>query len=175
MSLLSDRRFKLLEIAEPKCISKERIHHNHILHEELSIKKLYARWVLRLLKSNKDYLIARPWRGVLDFSYRNVGEALQLQVFSAGLTEDFDKWADNFKETPFGLCLNPASFRLFGVIFHRLTNDKVDLALVNDFIIWALKYTRHSLKKRETENIRVAEVIEEKLRREFSNQRTSGV
>jgi len=49
--LLDDRRMKMREIAETIGISKERV--GYILHEELDMKKLYARWVPRLLTANQ--------------------------------------------------------------------------------------------------------------------------
>jgi len=45
--VLDDRRMKVCEIVETISISKERV--GYILHEELDIKKLCARWVPRLL------------------------------------------------------------------------------------------------------------------------------
>jgi transposase len=45
--VLDDRRMKVREIAETVGISKERV--GYILHEELDMKKLYARWVPRLV------------------------------------------------------------------------------------------------------------------------------
>lgn len=45
--VLSDRRLKLAEIAEASKISKERVH--KILHEDLDMRKLSAKWVPRLL------------------------------------------------------------------------------------------------------------------------------
>jgi DNA-binding Lrp family transcriptional regulator len=45
--LLDDRRMKVREIAETVGMSKERV--GYILHEEVDMKKLCARWVPRLL------------------------------------------------------------------------------------------------------------------------------
>jgi len=45
--VLDDRRMKVREIAETIGISKE--HVGYILHEELDVKKLWAKWVPRLL------------------------------------------------------------------------------------------------------------------------------
>ena len=45
--VLADRRVKMRELAETVEISINRVH--FILHHELYIKKLYARWVTRLL------------------------------------------------------------------------------------------------------------------------------
>lgn len=45
--VLTDRRLKLIQIAEATGISKERV--SHILHEELGMRKLCARWVPRLI------------------------------------------------------------------------------------------------------------------------------
>jgi hypothetical protein len=45
--LLEDRRMKVREISETTGISKEGV--GYILHEELDMKNLCARWVPRLL------------------------------------------------------------------------------------------------------------------------------
>ena len=49
--VLDDRRMKVREIAETIGISKERV--GYILHEELDMKKLCARWVPRLLTADQ--------------------------------------------------------------------------------------------------------------------------
>jgi len=49
--VLDDRRMKVREIAETIGISKERV--GYILHEELDMKKLCARWVPHLLTDQK--------------------------------------------------------------------------------------------------------------------------
>jgi len=49
--LLNDQRIKVRETAETIGISKERV--GYILHEELDMKKLCARWVLRLLTADQ--------------------------------------------------------------------------------------------------------------------------
>jgi histone-lysine N-methyltransferase SETMAR len=49
--VLDDRRIKVNEIAETTGISKE--HVEYILHEELDMKKLCARWVPRLLTADQ--------------------------------------------------------------------------------------------------------------------------
>jgi hypothetical protein len=49
--VLDDRRMKVREIAETIGISKERV--VYILHEELDMKKLCARWVLHLLMADQ--------------------------------------------------------------------------------------------------------------------------
>jgi transposase len=51
--VLDDRRMKVREIAETIGISKERV--GYILLEELDMKKLCARWVLRLLTANQKH------------------------------------------------------------------------------------------------------------------------
>ena len=48
--ILDDRRMKVREVAEAVGISTELVH--HILHEYLGMKKLSARWMLRLLILN---------------------------------------------------------------------------------------------------------------------------
>jgi hypothetical protein len=50
-TILDDRWMKVYEIAETTGISKECV--GYILHEELYMKKLYARWVLRLLTADE--------------------------------------------------------------------------------------------------------------------------
>jgi transposase len=52
--LLDDRRLKVHEIAETIGISKELV--GYILHEELDMKKLCARWVPRLLTGDRNAL-----------------------------------------------------------------------------------------------------------------------
>jgi len=49
--VLDDRQMKAREIAETTSISKERV--GYILHEELNMKKLCARWVPRLLTADQ--------------------------------------------------------------------------------------------------------------------------
>jgi len=49
--VLDDWRMKVREIAETIGISKERV--GYILHEELDMKKLCARWVPRLLTADQ--------------------------------------------------------------------------------------------------------------------------
>jgi hypothetical protein len=49
--VLDDRRMKVRGTAEIICISKERV--GCILHEELDMKKLCARWVPRLLTADQ--------------------------------------------------------------------------------------------------------------------------
>jgi len=49
--VLDDRRMKVREIAGSIGISKERV--GYILHEELGMKKLCARWVPRLLTADQ--------------------------------------------------------------------------------------------------------------------------
>jgi len=51
--LLDDRRMKMREIAETIGISKECV--GYILHKELNMKKLCARWVLRLLTADQKH------------------------------------------------------------------------------------------------------------------------
>jgi len=49
--VLDDGRKKVREITETMGISKERV--EYILHEELDMKKLRARWVPRLLTADQ--------------------------------------------------------------------------------------------------------------------------
>jgi len=49
--VLHNRRMKVREIAETICILKVRV--GYILHEELDMKKLCARWVPRLLTADQ--------------------------------------------------------------------------------------------------------------------------
>jgi histone-lysine N-methyltransferase SETMAR len=50
--VMDDRRMKVREIAENTGISKERV--GYVLHEELDMKKLCARWVPRLLTADQE-------------------------------------------------------------------------------------------------------------------------
>jgi DNA-binding transcriptional regulator GbsR (MarR family) len=49
--LLDDRRMKVHEIAKTTGFSKERV--GYILREDLNVKKLYARWVPRLITADQ--------------------------------------------------------------------------------------------------------------------------
>ena len=49
--VLDDQRMKVSEIAETIGISKERV--GYILHDELDMKKICARWVPRLLTAEQ--------------------------------------------------------------------------------------------------------------------------
>jgi histone-lysine N-methyltransferase SETMAR len=51
--VLDDRRMKVCEIAKTIGISKERV--GYILHDELDMKKLCARWVPRLLTADQKH------------------------------------------------------------------------------------------------------------------------
>jgi histone-lysine N-methyltransferase SETMAR len=51
--ILDDRRTKVREIAEIIGISKERL--GYILHEELDMKMLCARWMPRLLTADQKH------------------------------------------------------------------------------------------------------------------------
>ena len=50
--VLDDQQMTVREIAETIGISKERV--GYILHEELDMKKLCARWVPRLITADKN-------------------------------------------------------------------------------------------------------------------------
>ena len=50
-TVLDDRQMKVREIAETTGISKECV--GYILHEQLGLKKLCARWVPRLLTADQ--------------------------------------------------------------------------------------------------------------------------
>ncbi|KAK5646393.1 hypothetical protein RI129_004857 [Pyrocoelia pectoralis] len=55
--ILTDRRLKVRELVEATSISTERVH--FILHYELHIKKLCARWVPRLLNAEQMRICMR--------------------------------------------------------------------------------------------------------------------
>jgi DNA-binding Xre family transcriptional regulator len=56
-TLLDDRRMKVCEIAETIGISKELV--GYILHEELDMKKLCARWVPRLFTADQKHTLMK--------------------------------------------------------------------------------------------------------------------
>jgi histone-lysine N-methyltransferase SETMAR len=74
--LLDDRQIKVREIAETIGISKERV--EYILHEEVDMKKLCARWVPRLLTADQkrtcmtisEQCLKRFNKNKTDFVYR---------------------------------------------------------------------------------------------------------
>jgi len=67
--LLDDRRIKVREIAETISISKERV--GYILHEELDMKKLSARWVPRLLTADQKRTRMKICEQCLERFYKN--------------------------------------------------------------------------------------------------------
>jgi histone-lysine N-methyltransferase SETMAR len=52
--VLDDRQMKAREIAETIQVGISKEHVGYILHEELDMKKICARWVLRLLKADQN-------------------------------------------------------------------------------------------------------------------------
>ena len=67
--VLEDRRLKMSEIVKPVSISDERVH--QILTEELGMKKLSARWVLRLLTSDHKCMQIQAFQECLDCFKKN--------------------------------------------------------------------------------------------------------
>jgi histone-lysine N-methyltransferase SETMAR len=67
--VLDDRRMKMREIAETIGISKERV--GYILHEELDMKKLCARWMPRLLTADQKRTRMKIFEECLDRFNKN--------------------------------------------------------------------------------------------------------
>jgi hypothetical protein len=67
--LLDDRRKKVREIAETIGISKERV--GYILREQLDMKKLYARWVPRLLTADQKCTSMKTYEQCLERFNKN--------------------------------------------------------------------------------------------------------
>ena len=70
--VLDDRRIKVREIAEAMNMSKERV--CHILHEELGMRKLSARWVPRLLTLDQKRVRMNISNALLSQFRRNKSE-----------------------------------------------------------------------------------------------------
>jgi histone-lysine N-methyltransferase SETMAR len=67
--VLDDRRMKVREIVETICISKERV--GYILHEELDMKKLCARWVPGLLTADQKLTRMKIFEQCLEHFNKN--------------------------------------------------------------------------------------------------------
>jgi histone-lysine N-methyltransferase SETMAR len=76
--MLNDRRLKASEIAEAVGISKERV--LYILHEELDMRKLSARWVPRLLTMEQKRVRSQMSINNLEFFKRNTRDFLRRFV-----------------------------------------------------------------------------------------------
>ncbi|XP_035212046.1 uncharacterized protein LOC118186127 [Stegodyphus dumicola] len=73
--VLADRQFKVRKIAETVGISKDRV--GHILHEILGMRKLSARWVLRLLTPDNKRIHETTSEQCLTLFKRNPKEFLR--------------------------------------------------------------------------------------------------
>ncbi|KAL6257504.1 hypothetical protein P5V15_011074 [Pogonomyrmex californicus] len=73
--VLDDRRIKVREIAEAMGISKERV--CHILTEELDMRKLFARWVPRLLTLDQKRIRMNISKALLERFKRNESDFLR--------------------------------------------------------------------------------------------------
>jgi hypothetical protein len=88
--VLDDRRMKVREIAESIGISKERV--EYVLHEELDMKKLCARWVPPLLV--KSWVKkTKCWGMELDLSVVDRGRCNTLVKSAINLWVSFRKAA----------------------------------------------------------------------------------
>lgn len=76
--VLNDRRLKASEIAEAVGISKERV--LYILHEELDMRKLSARWVPRLLTMEQKRVRSQMSMNNLEIFKRNTTDFLRRFV-----------------------------------------------------------------------------------------------
>lgn len=76
--ILDDRRLKVYEIAETVGISEERV--RHILHEELGMRKLCARWVPHLLNADHKQTRCRLSQQCLQLFEKNPKDFLRRFV-----------------------------------------------------------------------------------------------
>jgi len=76
--VLDNRRMKMRDISEIIGISKERV--GYILHEELDMKKLCARWVPRLLTADQKRTRVKIFEQCLDRFNKNKTDFLHLFI-----------------------------------------------------------------------------------------------
>ena len=76
--VLSDRRIKVREIVEATGISQDTVF--SILHEKLSVKKISARWVPRLLSEENKRNRVVDSEAILAFLRRNTQEFLRRYI-----------------------------------------------------------------------------------------------
>jgi histone-lysine N-methyltransferase SETMAR len=80
--ILDDRRMKLRETAETTGISKERV--AYILHEELDMKKLCARWVPRLLTAYQKRTRMKNCEQCLEHFNKNKTNFVHTSIYYYG-------------------------------------------------------------------------------------------
>ena len=88
--VLDNGRMKVREIAETIGISKERV--GYILHEELDMKKLCAKWVLRLLTADQkrtrmkisEQCLERFNKNKIDFVHSTISRAVGYADYEGG-------------------------------------------------------------------------------------------
>jgi hypothetical protein len=82
--VMDDRRMKVCEIAETIGTSKERV--GYILHEELDMKKLCTRWVLRLLTADQKHTCMKISEQCLERFNKNKTDFVFLLWMRLGFT-----------------------------------------------------------------------------------------
>jgi len=80
--VLDDWRMKVREIAETIGISKERV--GYILHQELDMKKLCARWVLRLSTAVQKCTRIKISEQCLEHFNKNKTDFVLLSIYYYG-------------------------------------------------------------------------------------------
>jgi histone-lysine N-methyltransferase SETMAR len=122
--LLDDRRMKVREIAETIGISKERV--GYILHEELDMKKLCARWVPRLLTAdqkctrikNSEHCLERFNKNKTDFVCRFITlDETWIHHYTPESKEQSKQWTEAGCSAPKKTRLVPSAGKVMASVF----------------------------------------------------------
>jgi histone-lysine N-methyltransferase SETMAR len=96
--ILGDRRMKVRKIAETIGISKESV--RYILHEELDMKKLCARWVSRLLTANQKRTRMKIFEQCLERFNKNKTDLLLWIILGFTITHQNPNSSKNSGQKP---------------------------------------------------------------------------
>ncbi|XP_026828418.1 histone-lysine N-methyltransferase SETMAR-like [Ooceraea biroi] len=113
--VMGDRRVKIREIASAMGISSERVH--NILHQHLGMKKLFARWVPRLLTvdQKRNCLFQRNPR---DFRRRFViVDETWIHHYTPETKEQSKQWVASGESAPKKAKIVPSAGKVMATVF----------------------------------------------------------
>jgi histone-lysine N-methyltransferase SETMAR len=122
--ILDDRRMKVHEIAETISISKER--GGYILHEELDMKRLCARWVPRLLTADQkrtrmrisEQCLERFNKNKTDFVRRFITmDETWIHHYTPKSKKQSKQWTEASCSAPKKTCSVPSAGKVMSSVF----------------------------------------------------------
>jgi [histone H3]-lysine36 N-dimethyltransferase SETMAR len=122
--VMSDRRINIDEIAEALKISAERVH--HVLHEDLDMSKISARWVPRLLTAEQKLLRVTASEAGLrlieknrkDFWRRLVTvDETWIHYYTPETKQDSKQWTKKSESAPVKAKVVPSAGKVMATVF----------------------------------------------------------